>query len=316
MRELLPTPGTGYAQYMARQAAGRAGLRCAASRHRIHPPARRPRTWSGPKAAYAKQDWTISGRARGSGRARAPPAPPPLPALRRAARGEQHGGAQTGAGAPGNRRARPGTRPPHANREWTRPQRVNLLLFGVIKLEHLWRWRRCSVRLQPRGHLPLPGVASNFGKRLPKPRGAARRESHGKAGAPRQPNPRAAETPPQRAGHRLPAEQGSLRDDTAIKQRQHRTVVLGFTNKTKPQQNNTTMEHVNIFLWWNHPKSVFNIQYTVMVLQKHGPWLPLHCVIHFCMKKVILCPYKRRDRRRGETPTSLAHYKNMNDTIQ
>ena len=45
------------------------------------------------------------------------------------------------------------------------------------------------MQIQPHGHLALPKVASNFGKRFPKPRGAAGSESHGKAGAPRQRNP-------------------------------------------------------------------------------------------------------------------------------
>lgn len=136
--------------------------------------------------------------------------------------------------------------------------------------------------------------------------------------------PSAAKSPPgspgrapaHRARHRLPAERGSLADDVALKQRQHRTAVLGSKNKTRTKQNSTTTKHVNIFLCWNHPKSIFNMQYTEMVLQKHRPRLPLLCIIHFCMKKAILCPCKRRERRGGETRTTLAHYKNTNDTMR
>lgn len=133
--------------------------------HGIHPP---PRTWSAQRRLMqSRTEPSPAGAGVGRG-GRASPRSAPRPRPREEAR--------KGPRAPRARhrqRYAPGTAGnPHMG---TSEPRDNRLLFVLIKLEHLWPCRRCSMQLQPHGHLALSKVGSKFGKRSPKARGAGPR---------------------------------------------------------------------------------------------------------------------------------------------
>lgn len=107
-----------------------------------------------------------------------------------------------------------------------------------------------------------------------------------------------------------PSEQGSLGQGVTLTQT---TPTQGAWLLKKKKK------RANIFTLWNHPKPIFKMGYTNNkegFSRKHKSRLSLYCKIHFCTNKAHICAHTRQGREGERTPTTLAHHKNVNYSIQ